>query len=104
MTFLAAKAEAAQIQFAREEEMRFRISTKRDRMLGRWAGEMLGYAGDALEAYAERIVRAALTMPNGGLIAIATDFRQQRMPRAMLDLPLKAEEYFEAAERTLKVA
>ena len=73
-------------------------------MLGRWAGEMLGYAGDALDAYAEKIVRAALTAPNGGLIAIATDFRHQRMPLAMLDLPQKAEEYFEAAEKTMNAA
>ena len=104
MTFLAAKAEAAQAQFAREEELRFRIATKRDRMLGRWAGEMLGYAGEALEDYVDKIIRAALLMPNGGLIAIATDFRQSRMPLAMLDLPSKAEEYFEAAEKTIKAA
>lgn len=104
MTFLAAKAEAAQAQFAREEELRFRIETKRDRMLGRWAGEVLGFSGEALEAYAERIVRAALSSPNGGLIAIATDFRQQRLPLAMLDLPSKADEYFEVAEKTVKAA
>ena len=104
MSFLAAKAEAAQAQFAREEELRFRIATKRDRMLGRWAGEMLGFVGEALDVYAEKIVRAALTTPNGGLIAIATDFRQSRMPLAMLDLPLKAEEYFEEAEKTVKAA
>ena len=104
MTFLAAKAEAAQIQFAREEEMRFRIATKRDRMLGRWAGEMLGYSGEALEEYVDKIAHAALAMPNGGLLTIATDFRQSRMALASLALPTKAEEYFEAAAQTLKVA
>ena len=104
MTFLAAKAEAAQAQFAREEELRFRISTKRDRMLGRWAGEMLGFHGDELDAYIDRIVRAALMMPNGGLLTIATDFRQSRMPLATLALPSKAEEYFAAAEKAMKAA
>jgi len=104
MTFLAAKAEAAQAQFAREEELRFRIATKRDRMLGRWAGEMLGFSGEALETYIDKIVRAALLMPNGGLTAIAADFRRQRMPFAMLDLPSKAEEYFEVAEKSVKAA
>ena len=104
MSFLAARAEAAQIQYVREEEKRFRISAKRDRMLGRWAGEMLGLAGDALEDYAEKIAKEALLMPNGALIAIANDFRQSRMPVAMLDLPLKAEEYFTVAKETLKAA
>lgn len=104
MSFLSAKSVAAQAEFARDEETRFRIAARRDRMLGRWAGEMLGYAGDALEAYAEKIVRAAILMPNGGLIAIATDFRHSSVPLAMLDLPSKAEEYFEAAEKTVEAA
>lgn len=104
MTFLAARAEAAQAQFARDEEMRFRIATHRDRMLGRWAGQMLGYTGEALEAYAEKIVNAAIARPNGGLIEIATDFRQQRLPLAISELPKKAEEYFAVAERALKAA
>lgn len=104
MSFLAARAEAAQIQYVREEENRFRISATRDRMLGRWAGEMLGLTGDTLEAYAEKIVTQSLQTPNGALIAIADDFRRSRMPIAMLDLPVKAEEYFTVAKETLKAA
>lgn len=104
MPFFAARSEALQAEFAREEERRFRIATKRDRMLGRWAGEMLGLVGDALDAYAEKIVRAALLMPNGGLIAIAEDFRQSRSPLQNIDLPSKADEYLEVAEKIVKAA
>jgi hypothetical protein len=104
MSFLAARSEAAQTQFVRDEELRFRISTKRDRMLGRWAGEMLGHDGEALEAYIDKIVHAALMRPNGGLHMIAMDFRQSRLSLAVTELPKKAEEYLNVAERILSAA
>ena len=104
MPFFAKRSEDAEIELVKEQEKRFQLSVRRDRMLGIWAGEMLGLAGEALEAYADRIVKAALRGPNGALIAISDDFRQSRMTLATLDLPLKAEECLVAARAVAKAA
>ena len=104
MSFLAQRSEVAEIQLVKEQDQRFHLTIRRDRMLGLWAGEMLGLAGEALEAYADRIVKAALRGPNGALIAISNDFRQSRMAIATLDLPLKAGECLDAARAIAQAA
>ena len=45
-------------QFAREEEMAFRIQARRNRLLGQWAAERMGLSAVETEAYAKSIVQA----------------------------------------------
>jgi|SRR6516225_4472603 hypothetical protein len=43
-------------RFAHDEELRFKAIARRNKMLGLWAAEKLGFSGAAAEAYAREVV------------------------------------------------
>jgi hypothetical protein len=45
-------------KFAHDEELRFKASARRNKMLGMWAAEKMGLAGAPAEAYAKEVVMA----------------------------------------------
>ena len=51
---------AFEAHFAFSEHMAFTVATYRNRLLGLWAGERLGLAGAALDAYAQDVVHQSL--------------------------------------------
>jgi hypothetical protein len=54
------REEGFEKKFAHDEELRFKASARRNRMLGMWAAEKLGLTGDAAAAYAKDVVMAEL--------------------------------------------
>jgi hypothetical protein len=51
-------------EFKRDQELRFRITARRNRLFGLWAAARLGLsAGEAAEAYAKTVVTADLEAP-----------------------------------------
>ncbi|MBB3764191.1 DUF1476 domain-containing protein [Sphingomicrobium lutaoense] len=49
---------AFETKFARDEEMQFKITARRNRLLGMWAAEKMGLSDVEAEAYAKDVVRA----------------------------------------------
>ena len=45
-------------QFAREEEMAFRITARRNRLVGQWAAALMGLNPAETDAYAKAVVQA----------------------------------------------
>ena len=45
-------------KFALDEELRFKATVRRNKLLGLWAAEKLGKSGDDAEAYAKAVVAA----------------------------------------------
>ena len=45
-------------RFAHDQEFRFRVTARRNRLLGLWAAGQLGLLGEAAEAYGKRVVDA----------------------------------------------
>ena len=45
-------------KFAHDQEMMFKAKIRRDRMIGHWVAEKLGYAEDVAERYADAIVHS----------------------------------------------
>ena len=45
-------------KFARDEEVKFMATARRNKLLGFWAAELLGKTGEDAEAYAKEVVRA----------------------------------------------
>ncbi|HXC29083.1 MAG TPA: DUF1476 domain-containing protein [Stellaceae bacterium] len=45
-------------RFKHDEELRFKVTARRNRLAGLWAAEKMGLSGDAAEAYAKTIVAA----------------------------------------------
>jgi hypothetical protein len=54
------REEGFEKQFAHDEELRFKATARRNRLLGQWAAEKLGLSADAAAAYAKEIVAAGI--------------------------------------------
>ena len=66
MTSFDERERAFETKFARDEEARFRLIARRNRLLGLWAAEKLGMSGDAASDYAKAVVVADLAAPGQG--------------------------------------
>jgi hypothetical protein len=58
MTTFDKRKEAYENKFAHDEELRFKATARRNKLLGLWAAEKLGKSGEEAEAYAREVVRA----------------------------------------------
>src|SRR5215213_7438049 len=56
MTTFDKREEGFEKQFAHDEELRFKASARRNKLLGRWAAEKLGLTGAEADAYAKEVV------------------------------------------------
>jgi hypothetical protein len=64
MTTFDAREKEFEARFKHDQELQFKITARRNRLLGLWAAQHLGLLGDTAEAYAERVVHAQL-QPGG---------------------------------------
>ena len=58
MTSFDNREQAFENQFAREEEMAFRITARRNKLTGRWAAEKMGLTPAETDSYATSVVQA----------------------------------------------
>jgi hypothetical protein len=58
MTTFDKREEGFEKKFALDEEQKFKAEARRNKLLGLWAAEKLGIAGDAANAYARDVVAA----------------------------------------------
>lgn len=47
-------------KYAHDEELRFKVAARRNKLLGHWAAEQLGKSGADAEAYAKEVILADL--------------------------------------------
>ncbi len=50
-------------KFAHDEELKFKATARRNKLLGLWAAELMGKSGDEAEDYAKGVVLADLEEP-----------------------------------------
>jgi len=50
-------------KFAHDEELKFKATARRNKLLGLWAAGEMGIAGDAAQAYAREVIKADLEQP-----------------------------------------
>lgn len=58
MTTFNDRERAEEAHFAHEEEMHFRVTARRNRLLGQWAAERMGLSAAETDAYAKSVVQA----------------------------------------------
>jgi len=63
MTTFDKREEGFEKQFARDEELKFKASARRNKLLGLWAAEKLGLSGAQAEAYAKEVIMADFEEP-----------------------------------------
>lgn len=63
MTTFDDRERGAEKKFEHDEELRFKISARRNKLLGLWAAEKLGIEGEAVAAYAKEVVLSDFEKP-----------------------------------------
>ena len=63
MTSFEDREKGYERKFAHDEELKFRATARRNKLLGLWAAEQLGMVGDEAQAYAREVIKADLEIP-----------------------------------------
>jgi hypothetical protein len=50
-------------KFRHDQELQFKVTARRNRLLGLWAAEKMGLSGDAADSYAKEVVAADFQKP-----------------------------------------
>jgi hypothetical protein len=107
MTTFDRRKEGFEAKFARDEELRFKATARRNKLLGLWAAEKLGLEGAEAEAYAKTVVSADFTTPGDEDVfqKVRADFDAKKVVqsdhqirRTMQELMAKAVEQIENAQ------
>ena len=63
MTTFDDRKSAFETKFAHDEEMNFKVSARRNKLLGLWAADLLGKSGDDASAYATEVIKSDFEEP-----------------------------------------
>jgi hypothetical protein len=105
MTTFDKRKDAFESKFARDEELRFKATSRRNKLLGLWAAEKLGKSGADAEAYAREVIRSdmqeagdddVLRKVSGDLKAAGVGHADGEVRRMMDELMIQAAEQIEA--------
>ena len=79
MTTFDKREDAFEKQFAHDEDLRFKATARRNRMLGHWAAEKLGLSGAEADSYALSVVMAEFEGDHDVPQKIRKDFDAKRI-------------------------
>jgi hypothetical protein len=99
MTQFDERERAFESKFAHDEEMKFRIIARRNRLLGEWAARRMGLSEAESEAYAKDVVRSdfeeagehdVIRKVLGDLSAAGVDLEEEEIRQAMRNKEIDA--------------
>jgi len=99
MTQFDDRERAFESKFAHDEEMKFRITARRNRLLGEWAARQMGLTQAEAEAYAKDVVRSdveeagehdVIRKVMGDLTAAGIDIDEDQVLQAMRNKEIDA--------------
>lgn len=99
MTDFKDRERAEEAKFAMDSDLAFRISARRDRLLGYWAAEKMGLTPEETEAYAKAVIQAnfeeagdedVIRKVLGDLVAADCDIDEAGVRAALADKSVEA--------------
>ena len=99
MTTFDDRERAFEAKFARDEEMLFRITARRNKLLGQWAAQKMGLTPEETDAYATSVVQAEFEEAGdedvvrklvGDLAAAGVDCDEAEVRKALDDKAVEA--------------
>ena len=84
-------------KWAHDEELRFKISVRSNKLMGLWAAAELGFTGAAAEEYARSVVAADLAGAEAAFRKIRGDFDAAKLAQSDHVIHRKMEECLAAA-------
>lgn len=103
MTSFEDREKAFEAKFARDEELAFRITARRNRLVGEWAAALMGLTKEETEAYAKAVVQADFEEAGdedvigkvlGDLVSAGVDMDEGRVRAALGDKAAEARRQF----------
>ena len=97
------REKAFETQFARDEELNFRITARRNRLLGEWAAGLMNLTKEETETYAKAVVQADFEEAGdedvigkvlGDLVSAGVDMDEGRVRAALGDKAAEARRQF----------
>lgn len=103
MTTFDEREKGFEAKFRRDEELRFRVTARRNKLLGLWAAELLGLQGEAAEAYAKEVVRSDFETPgdNDVLQKVLADLQGKDTQMSQEIVRRRMDEFLAEAEAQL---
>jgi hypothetical protein len=107
MTTFDDRERAFETMYARDQEMQFKITARRNRLLGAWAAELMGLTEVEAESYAKDVVRADFEEAGdedvirkllGDLTSAGVDIDEARIRDALQDKQVEARRQFIEAQ------
>lgn len=98
------REDAFENKYVRDQELRFKVDIRRDKLIGIWAAEMLGLKGDDADAYAKEVISADFEEPGEDDVVrkIMADFQEKDIDFSEHRLRKKMEELLEVAKQQLQ--
>ena len=105
MTTFDQRKDAFENKFAHDEELRFKATARRNKLLGLWAAEKLGKSGADADAYAKSVVVAdfeeagdedVVRKVKGDFAGASVAVTDDEIRRVMTELLIKAAEEIQA--------
>ncbi len=99
MTQFDDRERAFEAKYARDEEMQFRITARRNRLLGQWAARLMGLSEAESDAYSKDVVRSdfeeagehdVIRKVLGDLIAAGVDCDEDSIREALRNKEIEA--------------
>jgi hypothetical protein len=99
MTQFDDRERAFEAKYARDEEMQFRITARRNRLLGHWAARQMGLTEAEAESYAKDVVRSdfeeagehdVIRKVLGDLTAAGVDVDEEKVREALRNKEIDA--------------
>jgi len=99
MTTFDDRERAFETKFARDEEMAFRVTARRNRLVGVWAAGLMGLTAEETDAYAKAVVQADFEEVGeedvvrkllGDLVSANVDMDETRVRAALHDATVEA--------------
>ncbi|MBX6370141.1 MAG: DUF1476 domain-containing protein [Rhodospirillales bacterium] len=90
-------------KFRHDQELQFKVTARRNKLLGLWAAEKLGLAGDAAEAYAKEVVAADFHKPGDSDVIekVMGDFKAKNVSVTEAQVRDELQRLFEAAKKQI---
>ena len=63
MTTFEEREKGFERKFAHDEELKFKATARRNRLIGLWAADKMGLSGDEAQAYSREVIKADLAEP-----------------------------------------
>jgi hypothetical protein len=89
-------------KFALDEELRFKATARRNKLLGLWAADKLGLTGAEAEAYSKEVVAAQFEAGEGVLNKVQKDFQAKGVAQSEHQIRRTMDELMETAIADVK--